>query len=407
MAEIARKRLPFIVGAVLGLCYSGAGLAAVVTATTTEGWEFSIDGNVNAFLVYENSDAQPAGVTGGTLSSDASSTRVRTGLLPASLGFNLKTPMENGLQGGARIGFYPQIQNAHTKNQFGSQIDLREAYATLDGNFGQLLAGRALSLFLGQNILTDMTLYGVGVQGGVTGGGTTLGRIGYGYVYPQFNAQFRYTTPAIAGMKFAVGLFDPSQIGDASAGLFATQTDTPRVEFELSTDHAFGGSKLKAWLNGMYQQADFAAGVGPGGSVTADGIGLGVQWALGPLGLTASGYTGKALGTTLLLDTDSLDAAGQERDNQGFLLQATYAMGPTTYGISYGESSADETARDRADRLAGSAHLDTQSSATLGVYHDVTSWFKLVGEYSRAKNDWFDGSSQKSNIVSVGTFFSF
>lgn len=389
-----RKRLAVSIGAAFALCHSAAGLAAV-GGTTEDGWAYSIDGNVNAFLVYEDSDGRPAGVIGGTLEDDAQATRIRTGLLPAAIGFNIETPMENGLKGGARIGFYPQIQNARTKNQFGSQIDLREAFATVEGGFGELLAGRALSLFLGQNILTDMTLHGVGVQGGVAGGGTTLGRIGYGYVYPQFNAQMRYTTPDMGGFKLAVGLFDPSQIATAEA-VSADATDMPRFEFELLADDV-AGTGITAWLNGMYQEAEFAA---TGETVDANGIGLGVQWAMGGLSLMASGYSGQALGTTLMLDTDSLSADGQERDNDGFIAQATYAMGATKYGISYGESSADQAGNDPA------TVLDTQSSLTLGVYHDFTSWFKVVGEVTNAENEWFDGSSQDSNIFTVGTFFS-
>jgi hypothetical protein len=40
-----------------------------------------------------------------------------------------------------------------------------------------------------------MTLMGIGRLGGALNAdvGPTLGRIGYGYVYPNFNAQFRYT----------------------------------------------------------------------------------------------------------------------------------------------------------------------------------------------------------------------
>lgn len=392
---LQKKRLAFIVGAAFALCQSTTALAAV-GGTTEDGWAFSIDGNVNAFLVYEDSDAIPAGVSGGTLSDDAQATRIRTGLLPAAIGFNIETPMENGLKGGARVGFYPQIQNARTKNQFGAQIDLREAFATIEGGFGELLAGRALSLFLGQNILTDMTLHGVGVQGGVAGGGTTLGRIGYGYVYPQFNAQMRYTSPDIAGFQVAVGLFDPSQIANADAAVVAEATDMPRFEFEVLGDNV-AGTGLTAWLNGMYQEAEIAA---TGETVDANGIGLGVQWTGGGLGLMASGYTGQALGTTLMLDVDALSPTGVERDHQGFITQATYTLGATKYGISYGESSADQTEGDLA------AALDTQSSLTLGVYHDFTSWFKLVGEVTQAENEWFDGSSQDSNIFTVGTFFS-
>src|SRR2546422_10814517 len=65
-------------------------------------------------------------------------------------------------------------------------------YTTLFRSFGR------------QNILNDMTLFGVGAVGIVDGstatgqaaqgGGTTLGRIGYGYIYPNFNAQVTYST---------------------------------------------------------------------------------------------------------------------------------------------------------------------------------------------------------------------
>ena len=58
-----------------------------------------------------------------------------------------------------------------------------------------------------------MTLFGVGATADNTSnGGTTLGRIGFGYVYPDFNASFRYTTPSMNGTTLSVGLYDPSKI---------------------------------------------------------------------------------------------------------------------------------------------------------------------------------------------------
>ena len=403
------KRAPLVaaIGAAMGLIAAGAVHAEVVVGNQA-GWELSFDGSVNAFLVTENPDATPANVNGGTISDDQSSSRIRTGLLPAVFAFNVRTPTTNGLKGAARFGFYPQIQNANTKNAFGSQLDLRQAYFTVDGNFGQVMAGRNISLFLGKNILTDMTLFGVGVEGGVSGGGTTLGRIGYGYVYPQFNAQIRYTTPDMNGFKLAVGAFDPSQI--ASAGVAATQTKTPRFEGELSwVTNPNPNNKIEAWVNGMTQKADFTPGSGFSGSVTANGVGGGVQWTINNWSLLASGYTGKALGTTLMLDTDSLDPTGKERDDKGYLAQVTFNPIPSTkIGVSYGLSQADETSAEQAIRLGGGvAQLNKQKSTTVGVYHDINSWLKVVAEYTTAKNEWFNGASQKTNIVSVGTFFSF
>lgn len=383
--------------------------SAVVVVGGDNGWEVSFDGSVNGFLVHESQDAKPLNTEGGNISSNQSSTRVRTGLLPAVFGFNVKSPMVDGLRGSARIGFYPQIQNAdQAKNAFGSQIDLREAYFKVEGNFGEALVGRALSLYQGKNLLTDMTLFGVGVQGGVNGGGTTLGRIGYGYVYNNFNPSVRYTTPSFKGLQLSAGLYDPSVI--AGSGVSAKRTKSPRMESELSYATTLGKDKLQFWLSAMSQNADFDQSVAnsPKGSVKASGWAYGAQYVMSSgLELLASGYNGKGLGSTLMLDSDSLDSMGKERENKGFLLQAAYTYQKTKVGLSYGQSRANETSADFDLRMAnGTRQIAKQSSVTLGVYHDVNKWLKLVAEYSRAKNEWHGpGSDQQADVVSVGGFF--
>ena len=94
---------------------------------------------------------------------------------------------------------------------FGAQIDMRQVYLTVGGSWGQILAGRELGLFGRQNILTDQTLFGVGATGGQLSGGTTLGRIGFGYIYPQFKAQMTYSTAAGRPFQLSIGIFDPAQ----------------------------------------------------------------------------------------------------------------------------------------------------------------------------------------------------
>jgi hypothetical protein len=95
--------------------------------------------------------------------------RERVGFVPGWLAFNIKAPTMGGLDMGARISFCPTFDAkdiGKSKNSFGNQIDLREIFFTVDGNFGQILAGKTLSLYQGGNILTDMTLWGYGAQGG-------------------------------------------------------------------------------------------------------------------------------------------------------------------------------------------------------------------------------------------------
>src|SRR3989454_6474316 len=116
---------------------------------------------------------------------------------------------------------------------------MRQVYLTVglkDG--GQILAGRELGLFSRQNILNDMTLYGVGAVGldnitlaGVNftqGGGTTLGRIGYGYIYPNFNAQVTYSSKPGRPAQLSIGLFQPSVLGSGGYDV----TKIPRLEAE-------------------------------------------------------------------------------------------------------------------------------------------------------------------------------
>lgn len=389
-------------GLFLALLSTAPAQAAFVIGGGENGWQLSTDGMVNLFGIYTSGDERPADVNNGiTLADGDDSFRLRSGFLPGILAFNIKAPTINGLDMGARVGFYPNPQNANTKNSFSTQIDLREIFFTVDGNLGQVLVGKTLSLYQGQNALTGMTLMGAGVNI-AAGGGTTLGNIGYGYIYPQFNAQVRYTTPDLSGFKLAVGIYDPSVI--SGSGLSATTTKSPQWQAEASYAAKFAESgKLKAWVSGLYQEAEFKS---TGDEVEASGVAGGILAGYAGAEVVLSGFDGQALGSTLMLDTDSLDPAGEERDSQGYLAQLTYTLGATKLGVAYGANEMDETSTEKAIRQGGgNSELETQSMLTFGIYHDLNAHLKLVAEYSQAENEWFGGQDQQVDIVSVGTFF--
>lgn len=430
------------------------------------GWEVSFDGSVNGFAIWNSSDNAPTTpVTAtrvGSVGSPANNAdgtvndtfRVRTGLLPAVWGMNIKAPTTGGLDMAARIGLYPNISN-NLKNEFGADLDMREIFFTVDGSWGQVLVGKTLSQFLGKNILTDMTLFGVGGLGAVAQtGGTTLGRIGYGYVYPQFNARIQYTTPDMSGFKVSAGIYDPSRISGTAnvsgVGLTATETSSPRFEGEGSYAGSLWGANVLGWISGMWQDAQFkghsltgvcTAGANTvtstanelrclnGKNVDSWGFGGGVQVGIpiftGTLELMGSGYTGQALGTTLQLDTDSIDFTGKEKDNFGFIGQIGYAFGQgTKIQGSYGESDQDETAAENSCRTSGGVNSGTNFSCTgataaagnrilvhrqslydFMLTHDVNPNLKLIAEYGRQTSDWFDGADQNTDIFGVGAFF--
>jgi len=144
------------------------------------GWEVSFDGSVNSFYVFSTKDELDAADTATNAthtSSDADgedTSRITVGLLPAVWGMNIKAPTTNGLDMSSRIGLYPSVQNGRSKNtssavggQNGGNLDLREIFFAVEGSSGKLLVGRTLGLFQGKNILTDMTLFGVGAGSGL------------------------------------------------------------------------------------------------------------------------------------------------------------------------------------------------------------------------------------------------
>jgi len=271
-----------------------------------------------------------------------------------------------------------------------------------------------------------MTLFGVGAAAG-SGGGTTLGRIGWGYVYPNFNAGIRYTTPDLNGFKYEIGVFDPSTLGGGGG---VTETPAPRLEMEFSYAGNVDAVSVSAWANGMVQHNNrttaeinaLCGNVLNGGNsaliedtvtactvesqVTVGGGAFGLQLGYAGLTLTGSGYVGKGLGTTLMLDTDAIDAKGQTRPHAGYVAQGTYAFGQgTSFGASYGESQATETSSDLLQRASTTVGINSQALLDFMVWHDINKNLRVVAEYGQEVREWHDGSDQEANNVSVGGFF--
>lgn len=397
------RRFSFVAALAALVLLAGTANAAVVVGGS-DGWSFSTDGMVNLFAVYQTSDNIPDGVN-SAYAIDQEGFRIKNGFLPNILAFNIKAPTMKGLDMGARIGFYPSSAHENRKNaRFDSQIDLREVFFTVDGCFGQFMIGKGLSLFLGDNLLTEQTLMGAGRLAGAlnAGLGVTLGRIGYGYLYPNYNSQIRYTTPEFMnGTKIQFGIYDPSVIdGDTTADV----TNMPRLEGQISNAGKIGDNPYKVYFNALWQDAKG----GTAGDVTAWGTAGGFVLGMGAFELSGSGFYGKALGTNTMLDADSLDANGKERKSFGYIGQITYTMpneGKTKLGLSYGENRFGETDADEAARAGGNAFIKKQGMVTGMITHDITPNLKLVGEVSYINHEWHNGANWEVEMFSVGTFF--
>ena len=407
-----KKLLIGAAGVAIAAAYS-APVDAKITLAADEpsGWEFSVDGNVNAFYVY--STGYLANHAGGQTqrTSRGDNSRIQTGLLPSKFGFGVQGPASNGVQLRGYFGLYPQIQNGNTKTARGAQLDMREIYAAASGDFGELLFGRTLSLFQRNAIVQDMTLFGVGATANNVGNnGTTLGRIGFGYVYPDFNASFRWTSPSYSGTTLSVGLYDPSKItagtgNGAEAALTADEADMPRLEGELNINLSGVSEGSNLAISGMYQEAQVQGTRIGGDEVEAHGVHVGGTLVGGPVAFTAHYYTGECLGITLQMDSGAMSSDGKCRDHDGYYVQATYNYGAGKVGVSWGGSYQDKAGND-----GGSFDVkEEQEMWTAGIYHNLAPEWLAVAEYSRAEEDWYDKETiderGESDIFSVGMFY--
>ena len=118
------------------------------------------------------------------------------------------------------IGFYPGINSSAAAGVNGAGlpaalqtpgIDARQAFFTFgDVSWGTVKIGRDIGLFGKDAILDDMTLLGMGTAAGnAAPGNTSLGRIGVGYIYTDWEPQITYTTPTWSGFSASAGVFQP------------------------------------------------------------------------------------------------------------------------------------------------------------------------------------------------------
>ena len=356
---------------------------AAVVLGGADGWEVSYGGFINLF--YTQSDF-------GT----EDSAHLNEGLLPSFHTMVVKTPEVNGLTGTGQITFAvdSSAEKGSRLNKSGlfgttSNIDMREVFFNVAGDFGTISAGRTLALFGRQAILKDITLFGVGYMVGPDGGGTTLGRIGAGYVYPDFRTRFVYQTPDMNGFQLSVGIFDPQEPGGllgAAAG-WGSETDTPQFQAEATFNSAFEGGSFSGWAGFLWQEQEITASPAGGtGDVESVGWNIGASVAAQGFSMTGQYYDGEALGVILFSSGGGFgfncSATGcNEADNDGFYVQAAYTFnGTTKIGGGYGESRQD------ADMAYGIPKWESDLW-TVGVYHDVTSWLKVVAEYGNYSHD--------------------
>ncbi|HEX3949352.1 MAG TPA: hypothetical protein VHW95_05825 [Steroidobacteraceae bacterium] len=379
-------------------------------------WKIDFSGNVNAFYVGSQCDnpVTSTTVTGGLACTGDHSAAVRNGLLPAALVFSA-TSRQADLDIDVTVGLYPGINSSAAAGVNGAGqpsalatpgIDARQVFFTFgDASWGTVKMGRDIGLFGKDAILDDMTLLGVGSAGANSApGNTSLGRIGIGYIYTDWEPQITYTTASYNGFSGSIGVFQPLD----TTGY--TSHNSPQIQ--VGGSFAWGDPKGdalsgKVWIDVVNQKLkdDSAAAaqdaiIGKATSFTGTGFDGGVKIDIAGFEGVLYGYTGKGVGTTglFILPTSAL---GDTRKSDGGYVQGTYKMGKLKVGLSYGLSELKLADDERATQNVNTL-LKRNSSGVLGLYYSLTKSITLVGEYIDTKAEAWNGNSATEKDLAIG-----
>ena len=469
--NIKKKIALAAIPAVMAL--SATDVSSKVLLMSDSGWEVSFDGAANAFHNYTSTGSMEtlgyynqytaggetaasviingagnANVVAGTfqnLESGNDISSIHVGLLPNVWGMTIKAPTKNGLDVSGRLGLYTHV-NATGNSGDGNVINTRETSLTVSGSFGSVLLGRSLGIHNSNAILNDMTLFGVGVAAGNLNNGTSLGRIGVGYVYADWYPQITWTTPGLGPIGAKIGIFQATPL-QSSTGADATNTKYPRVEAQLDYSVELGDLGAYVWVDGQYQnlQRNRAeaqlfhtrnrAGTGANTGVVAaastgdqaegvdvGGVGFGTRLTFQGFKLVASGFFNHGLGMQFQGNLNgaysgSLDERGKARHFYGGYIQGTYDFGQgTNIGYSYGSNHLVQTGQDAGEinqryTLGGGGTARTDAiqnyvESHMGmIWHNVTDDFRVIAEGVFSEMHWRGAGSQESTQVSVGAFF--
>ena len=466
--NIKKKIALAAIPAVMAL--SSTDVSSKVLLMSDNGWEVSFDGAANAFHTYTSTGSMDtlgyynqyttggetaasgiingagnANVVAGTFQNQASGqdiSSISVGLLPNVFGFTVKAPTKNGLDVSGRLGLYTHM-NATGNSGDNNVINIRETSLTVAGSFGSVLMGRSLGIHQSNAILNDMTLFGVGATAGNIAG-TTLGRIGVGYVYADWYPQITWTTPGLGPIGAKIGILQATPL-QSSTGADATNTKYPRVEAQLDYSFEFNGLGGYVWVDGQYQnlartlaesqlyEARNNASTGGGVARTAisddqsegidvGGVAFGTRLTFQGFKLVASGFFNHGLGMQFQGNvggaySGSLDERGKARHFYGGYLQGTYDFGQgTNVGYSYGSNHLVGTGQDHGEinqryTLGGGGTARTDAiqnyvESHMGmIWHNVTDDFRVIAEGVFSEAHWHGAGSQESTQVSVGAFF--
>jgi len=392
-----------VAGAVLAMSASAANAGIVIPAGD---WTLDVNGNVNAYAIFGK--AKDNNVIAGGLAnvkdsaSESNGQGINTGLLPAWLGFT-GTTRQNDTDVSFTISMQPNVSD----NAISGDVKVplfRQSFITFgDKSWGSIKLGKDIGIFASNAILNDMTLLGVGAGAAASGGSTTLGGIGSGYIYAGWKGQVAYTTPNFNGFQATVGITNPNQGIDQNGANSALSTlNQDRFGIEGQANYSFAADNFsgKVWVGGATYKVKSTSAIEY--SATAADIGATVN--AGNVGLTGYYYAGEGAGS-YMFHSRGVSATGNKRDSDGGYIQATYVLPTKTkVGLAYGVSKLDLATGESA---ANNTLFKENERTTFGLYHPLTKHLNLVAEYNNVESKAHGGNKNTSQTGSLGAILFF
>ncbi|HEY0709115.1 MAG TPA: porin [Polyangia bacterium] len=373
---------------------------ADITFYDKDGWSVWTNGRAATHLQLITGDGSPT--TGNMLTgwNNTAATnednkilrsRIGSGWVGSQIGFGVANQLSETTKLKAYFAVsIDDITNNKDKTA-GKGVDYREAFASAEMSWGSITFGRALSVF-GTGLAGTIYMYSYGNGAGhpcpnLDGIAITCGPVNAGGIFPGFNAQITYSTPAnLGGFGAKISLVDPSLLPGY------TLRPTPRLEGELTYDIGLGGTnKISIIGQGLVQSMGRVVAGATETATAAGGIGaLRLEFAGFRLGL--GGWGGNGLGTGVPLQGDqAVDPTGKLRSFVGVMAHGNYMIGNWEFGAGFGQSKVAETDDDKA---AAMRSLIESNTAIHGVVYRHVGPLVLGAEVMRWTSKWHRGEEQ-------------
>jgi len=409
-----------VAGAVLALSATAANAGIVIPAGE---WTLDVSGNVNAYSSWSkikgtNSiDAGTVGTTTAAGNNDKSVHTIGNGLLPNFLSVSGST-RQNDLDVSFTISLQPGTGNNSALTEVGNGqlgtnggLNNRQSFITFgDKSWGSVKLGKDLGIFASDAILSDITLLGVGGNAAATGN-TSLGRIGFGYIYADWKPQIAYTTPNFNGFQATAGiaqafLASGTSDGTGAADLTSKATNaSPAYEGKASYSFNANGVDGKVWVSGISQRVGSFGAYGNNDTVAYAGD-IGAK--LSVAGFDAVGYYwgGQGIGNQgqFMNGYGYTGTSGkvEARDSNGGYVQLAYTLPTKTKAaVSWGGNYMDRAAGD------ATTLVDSQEMWDAMLIHPLTKHLNLVAEYSYQESKAHSGVKNERNVGSLGAILFF